>query len=120
MLSLSGTILATFSPDIDPGFGIRNVAWHPSGMFLVVGGWDDKVCNQCMRALFLPKYTSSQVHVLDCLSWSPVVTFELSTKPAGTVRKRPILAASSLNLPDILAGTTEVVGNNRRSGIFVL
>ncbi|KAF8230672.1 WD repeat-containing protein 8 [Tricholoma matsutake] len=65
VLSLSGTILATFSPDADPGSGIRNVAWHPSGMFLVVGGWDDKV------------------HVLDCLSWSPIVTLELSARLAG-------------------------------------
>ena len=43
VLSLSGNVITSFSPDPDPGFGIRKVAWHPSGMFLVVGGWDDKV-----------------------------------------------------------------------------
>ncbi|KAG6818038.1 hypothetical protein H0H87_009193 [Tephrocybe sp. NHM501043] len=37
-----GNTVATFSPERDPGLGIRCVAWHPSGMFLAVGGWDDK------------------------------------------------------------------------------
>ena len=50
------------------------------------------------------------------------MTFELSSKLVGAVRELLILAASSLNyiIPDVLAGTIEVVGNNRRSGIFVL
>lgn len=43
IITLAGDLLATFVPDADPGFGIRTVAWHPSGMFLAVGGWDDKV-----------------------------------------------------------------------------
>ena len=43
ILSLAGNVLGTFKPDPDPGFGIRNVVWHPSGMFLVVSGWDNKV-----------------------------------------------------------------------------
>lgn len=40
---MAGTVLATFSPTPDPGFGVRHVAWHPSGNFLAVSGWDDKV-----------------------------------------------------------------------------
>ncbi|KAJ6574989.1 YVTN repeat-like/Quino protein amine dehydrogenase [Mycena capillaripes] len=59
ILSLVGDILGTFSPDPDPGFGIRRVAWHPSGMFLAIGGWDDKI------------------HILD-LTWSVAATLELS------------------------------------------
>ncbi|KAG5340606.1 hypothetical protein C0989_001048 [Termitomyces sp. Mn162] len=43
ILNLAGSIIATFSPDRDPGLGIRCIAWHPNGMFLAVGGWDDKV-----------------------------------------------------------------------------
>ena len=42
-MSLAGDLQATFTPDPDPGFGIRNAVWHPSGMFIAVGGWDDKV-----------------------------------------------------------------------------
>ncbi|KAJ7293460.1 quinon protein alcohol dehydrogenase-like superfamily [Mycena rebaudengoi] len=72
VLSLVGEILGTFFPDPDPGFGIRRVAWHPSGMFLAVGGWDDKI------------------HVLD-LTWSPAITLELSARvPAGvTIWREP-------------------------------
>lgn len=43
ILTLAGSLLATFSPDPDPGLGIRCVAWHPSGSFIAVGGYDDKV-----------------------------------------------------------------------------
>ncbi|KAG6878628.1 hypothetical protein C0993_001151 [Termitomyces sp. T159_Od127] len=42
VLNLTGSTIATFSPDRDPGFGIRCIAWHPNGLFLAVGGWDDK------------------------------------------------------------------------------
>ncbi|KAJ7492739.1 quinon protein alcohol dehydrogenase-like superfamily [Mycena latifolia] len=72
ILSLVGDVLGTFCPAPDPGFGIRRVAWHPSGMFLAVGGWDDKI------------------HVLD-LTWSPAVTLELSPRiPAGvTIWREP-------------------------------
>ncbi|KAJ7932521.1 quinon protein alcohol dehydrogenase-like superfamily [Mycena leptocephala] len=72
VLSLVGDILGTFCPDPDPGFGIRRVAWHPSGMFLAVGGWDDKI------------------HILD-LTWSVAVTLELSARiPAGvTIWREP-------------------------------
>ncbi|KAJ7706304.1 WD repeat-containing protein 8 [Mycena rosella] len=72
VVSLVGDVLGTFCPDPDPGFGIRRVAWHPSGMFLAVGGWDDKI------------------HVLD-LTWSPAATLELSARvPAGvTIWREP-------------------------------
>ena len=43
ILSLAGDVLGSFKPDPDPGFGIRHVVWHPSDMFLAVGGWDNKV-----------------------------------------------------------------------------
>ncbi|KAJ7783658.1 hypothetical protein DFH07DRAFT_788607 [Mycena maculata] len=72
VLSLVGDVLGTFSPDPDPGFGIRRVAWHPNGMFLALGGWDDKI------------------HVLD-LTWSLAVTLELSARiPTGvTIWREP-------------------------------
>lgn len=84
-MSLSGDLQGTFTPDPDPGFGIRTATWHPSGLFLAVGGWDDKVCIPVVsvqRVLILPK-----IHILDSLSWSPVATLELSNRiPAGVVR----------------------------------
>jgi hypothetical protein len=43
ILSLAGDVVGSFKPDPDPGFGIRNVVWHPSDMFLAVSGWDNKV-----------------------------------------------------------------------------
>ncbi|KAG2023093.1 WD repeat-containing protein 8, variant 2 [Coprinopsis cinerea AmutBmut pab1-1] len=67
VMTLAGQSVTCFSPDQDPGFGIRNVAWHPNGLFLVVGGWDDKI------------------HILDCLSWSPVGVLELSSRISGSV-----------------------------------
>ncbi|KAF9244583.1 WD repeat-containing protein 8 [Melanogaster broomeanus] len=66
ILSLAGDIQGTFCPSPEPGFGVRNVAWHPTGMFIAVGGWDDKI------------------HILDSLSWSAASTLELSSKiPSG-------------------------------------
>ncbi|KAG0696051.1 WD repeat-containing protein 8 [Suillus ampliporus] len=66
ILSLTGNVQGTFSPQPDPGFGVRNVAWHPTGMFLAVAGWDDKI------------------HILDGLTWSTAAILELSSKvPAG-------------------------------------
>ncbi|KZT30673.1 WD repeat-containing protein 8 [Neolentinus lepideus HHB14362 ss-1] len=67
ILTLAGDLVASFAPDPDPGLGIRSVAWHPSGMFLAFGGWDEKI------------------HILDSLSWSPVVVLELQRRvSAGT------------------------------------
>ncbi|KAJ3734718.1 WD repeat-containing protein 8 [Lentinula guzmanii] len=67
ILTLAGNRLASFSPEPEPVLGIREVAWHPTGMFLAVAGWDDKV------------------HILDSLSWSPVTTFELSSRISAEV-----------------------------------
>ncbi|KAF8634121.1 hypothetical protein AX15_001056 [Amanita polypyramis BW_CC] len=66
ILTLAGERLGSFAPEPDPGFGVRNVAWHPSGAYLAVGGWSDKI------------------YILDSLTWSPVVTLEVSSRiPAG-------------------------------------
>ncbi|RPD56789.1 WD repeat-containing protein 8 [Lentinus tigrinus ALCF2SS1-7] len=66
IVTLAGNVVGTFSPEPDPGFGIRSVAWHPSGMFLAVAGADDKV------------------HILENLTWNPIVTLDLPTRiPAG-------------------------------------
>ncbi|KAL1942337.1 hypothetical protein VTO73DRAFT_6401 [Trametes versicolor] len=66
IVSLAGSVLGSFSPEPDPGFGIRMVSWHPSGMFLAVAGSDDKV------------------HILESLTWQPIATLELPTRaPAG-------------------------------------
>ncbi|THH17388.1 hypothetical protein EW146_g3401 [Bondarzewia mesenterica] len=74
ILSLAGDLLGAFSPDPDPGFGVRNVAWHPSGIFLAVGGWDDKI------------------HILEQFTWSRVATLELGTRipPGVTVWREPL------------------------------
>ncbi|KAI0307923.1 Quino protein amine dehydrogenase [Multifurca ochricompacta] len=69
VLSLAGDVLGTFQPDPDSVFGIRNVVWHPSGMFLAVGGWDNKI------------------HILEQLTWSRVATLEPGTRiPANVMR----------------------------------
>ena len=39
-----GQQLGSFTPDVDPGLGVRSVAWHPTSSFVAIGGWDDKVC----------------------------------------------------------------------------
>ncbi|KZP10515.1 WD repeat-containing protein 8 [Athelia psychrophila] len=67
ILTLAGALLATFTPAPDPGFGVRAVAWHPSGALLAVGGWDDTI------------------HILDSLTWGPVHTLALGAGriPAG-------------------------------------
>ncbi|KAF7799243.1 hypothetical protein EIP86_010475 [Pleurotus ostreatoroseus] len=63
-----GDLLGSFAPDPDRGFGVRSVTWHPSGAFLAVAGWDDKV------------------YILESLTWGPVAVLELSSRlPVGTV-----------------------------------
>lgn len=67
--TLPGTLLSTFTPSPDPGLGIRCVSWHPSGSFIAVGGYDDKI------------------HIIDSLSWSAVTALDLTSKiPAAVVR----------------------------------
>ncbi|KAH9486623.1 WD repeat-containing protein WRAP73 [Psilocybe cubensis] len=67
IMTLTGDTLASFVPPVDPGLGVRTVAWHPSGSFLAVGGWDDKV------------------YILDNLSWSVVAVLESSTRISSQV-----------------------------------
>lgn len=69
IVTLAGNVIGTFCPEPDPGFGIRMVAWHPSGTFLAVAGTDDKV------------------HILESLTWNPIATLELPSRiPPNTVR----------------------------------
>ncbi|KAI0094960.1 WD repeat-containing protein 8 [Irpex rosettiformis] len=66
IISLSGDVLGSFSPETDRGFGVRNVAWHPSGAYLAVSGWDDKI------------------YVLESVTWGAVATLELQARvPLG-------------------------------------
>jgi len=60
IFNLAGQHLGTFTPEPDPGLGVRNAAWHPSGNMLAVSGWDDKI------------------HVLNSLSWTSIAAFELT------------------------------------------
>jgi len=88
IVTLAGTLLTTFTPKPEPNLGVRCVAWHPSGVFVAVGGYDDKVrpllalLSSCLRA---------QIYILDTLSWSPVITFEYTSRiPAGvTIWQEP-------------------------------
>ncbi|KZW00243.1 YVTN repeat-like/Quino protein amine dehydrogenase [Exidia glandulosa HHB12029] len=67
IMSLAGDHIATFTPTVDPGLGIRAVSWHRSGSFLVVGGYDEKV------------------HVLNNITWKSVATLEFSHRiPANS------------------------------------
>ncbi|KAF5355775.1 hypothetical protein D9756_004069 [Leucocoprinus leucothites] len=68
VLTMAGNLLATFTPEPDPILGVRNVAWHPNGMFLAAAGWDDRI------------------YILDSLSWSAVATLELSSRVPTTVK----------------------------------
>ncbi|KIJ45121.1 hypothetical protein M422DRAFT_207343 [Sphaerobolus stellatus SS14] len=67
IVTMAGHLQATFTPDQDPGLGIRTVAWHPAGTFLAVGGYDDKI------------------HILSSLSWSCVKTLEVSPRIPSSV-----------------------------------
>ncbi|PFH54782.1 hypothetical protein AMATHDRAFT_72548 [Amanita thiersii Skay4041] len=68
IVTLTGDKLGSFSPESDPGLGIRHVTWHPSGTFLAVGGCNDKI------------------YILDSSTWSPAVTLDISSRvPASTI-----------------------------------
>lgn len=68
IFTLTGRQVASFTPDADPGLGIRHVAWHPGGTFLAVGGWDNKV------------------HILDNRSWAATCTIDLNTRISQEVK----------------------------------
>ncbi|KAK7034731.1 hypothetical protein VNI00_012138 [Paramarasmius palmivorus] len=68
IITLAGKLLASFTPDPEPTLGIREVAWHPTGVFLAVAGWDDRI------------------YILDSMTWAPAATFELSARiPSGVI-----------------------------------
>jgi hypothetical protein len=58
-MNLVGQQLAEFTPNDNPLLGIRQVVWHPSGAYLVIGGWESKV--------------SLRVLISSCLHPAPVV-----------------------------------------------
>ncbi|KAG8991934.1 hypothetical protein FRB90_001157, partial [Tulasnella sp. 427] len=65
IITLTGNLVASFTPpepDTALGLGIRSVVWHPTGAFLAVGGWDDKI------------------HIVTSHGWIAIMTFELSAK----------------------------------------
>ncbi|KAI9059400.1 YVTN repeat-like/Quino protein amine dehydrogenase [Trametes sanguinea] len=106
VVSLAGNVLGTFSPDPDPGFGVRMVSWHPSGKFLAVAGSDDKV------------------HILESLTWNPIATLELPTRisagvnvwrePAGWLEAthgRGFLSYERIQAPFTLPTTSSQVRN---------
>ena len=51
IVTLAGDLLGSFTPEPDRGLGIRSVTWHPSGSYLVVAGWDDKVMTRILGTL---------------------------------------------------------------------
>ncbi|KAG8948606.1 hypothetical protein FRC04_009509 [Tulasnella sp. 424] len=70
IITLVGNVVATFTPpepDTALGLGIRAVVWHPTGAFLAVGGWDDKI------------------HIVTSHGWMAIMTFELSAKVPANV-----------------------------------
>lgn len=116
ILSLAGDVQGTFSPKPNPGFGVRNVAWHPTGMFLAVAGWDDKI------------------HILDGLTWSAAATLELLSKiPMGatlwrepsnwleTTQGRGFLSYERLQGPQTISlQRTDPTKPNPKSGVVQL
>ncbi|KAK7694908.1 hypothetical protein QCA50_002096 [Cerrena zonata] len=67
ILSLSGLVAGSFTPDPDPGYGIRCVSWHPTGFFLAVGGYDDKI------------------YLLERLTWEPIAILDLQTRIGNSI-----------------------------------
>jgi WD40 repeat protein len=51
--NLAGQQVATFEPEEITTLGIRTVAWHPNGLFLAVGGWDDRVLTFLTTTLYM-------------------------------------------------------------------
>ncbi|KAG8839184.1 hypothetical protein FRC20_006095 [Serendipita sp. 405] len=71
IVNLVGQHLATFTPNEETLLGVRQVIWHPSGEYLIIGGWDSKV------------------YILSNLEWRLVATIQLTAKlPIGTVQWR--------------------------------
>lgn len=82
IMNLVGQHLATYVPPDNPLLGIRQVAWHPTGTYLVLGGWDSKL------------------YILSSLEWKLVATLNLTAKlPSGTTiwREPPNWLANTHN-----------------------
>ena len=118
---MTGDLLGTFAAEPDPGFGIRNVAWHPSGMFLAIAGWDDKVCTSSRSAGVATNQIirHSQVHILEHLTWSRVATLELGSRiPPGVVCLNELLSAIlRLNSANRQCGGSRLIGSRQRRGV---
>ncbi|CAL1695316.1 unnamed protein product [Somion occarium] len=116
ILNLSGNTVGSFTPDLDPGYGIRSVVWHPSGFFLLVAGWDDKI------------------HILERLTWGPVALLELQSRignpvivwrePSDWLEKtqgRGFLSYERLQPPHSIAvGRPDFSKGNPKSGVVQL
>lgn len=69
IMNLTGQHIATFIPTDDPLLGVRHILWHPSGTYLLVGGWDSKL------------------YILSSLEWKVVATIQLASRlPSSTVQ----------------------------------
>ncbi|KAL9715926.1 hypothetical protein Ac2012v2_000370 [Leucoagaricus gongylophorus] len=68
VLTLAGDLLVTFTPEPDPIFGVRSVAWHPNGMFLIAASWDDRM------------------YILESISWSAVATLDFTSRIPASVK----------------------------------
>lgn len=112
ILSLAGDLQGTFSPSPDPGFGVRSVAWHPSGMFLAVSGWDDRVgdthhlINTCCLS-HSGTYTRQSDMV--CHVHPRAIQSNYDRSSASHVRPRDII-----NQPDRHSGGSLPIGWSRR------
>lgn len=103
----------SFSPIEDPGFGVRCVAWHPTGAYLAVGGWDDKVGqNPCGTRVALRAH--GQIYILDNLTWKPVTVFGFQARvPPNVVSKHREEAHSGFNLAHRACGENPLAGWKR-------
>jgi WD40 repeat protein len=88
IVTLTGEKLGSFSPEPDPGLGVRHVAWHPNGAYLAVGGWSDKI------------------YILDSLTWSPAITLEV-----------PSRIPANVELEDDMEGAVKSAGGNVWQGV---
>ncbi|KAG8826695.1 hypothetical protein FRB91_007404 [Serendipita sp. 411] len=96
IVNLVGQHLATFTPNEETLLGVRQVIWHPSGEYLIIGGWDSKV------------------YILSNLEWRLVATIQLTAKlPIGTVQWRePLNWLSNTRNRGFLPFTKTVASNS--------
>lgn len=92
--NLAGQQIATFEPEETTTLGIRTVAWHPSGLFLAVGGWDHRVLSFLGTVLYILTFRplDSPVNLLlvDTDSNHPT-DLPPSLRRIGLARTRPLL-----------------------------